>query len=143
MRPVSKRQPKTLKPGRAVAIAVSARKAIVILTLPAFAVNAWDMPSQEPRLATLDGHEKHVNALALSPRGDLLATASRDRTVRLWDVASCTEHIRLRGHTNSVNAVAFTPDGKTLVTADADGNIRLWQIDELFKGDMDEVKPAG
>jgi WD40 repeat protein len=100
-------------------------------------VHAWEMPSRAP-LPTLDGHEKHVNALAVSPRGDLLATASRDHTVRLWDILSRTERIRLRGHANSVNAVAFTRDGKTLVTADADGIIQLWWIDELFKGDMDE-----
>ena len=64
--------------------------------------------------------------MAFSPDGQLLATASRDGTARLWDPATGEHRRTLTGHTNEVNGVAFSPDGQLLATASGDGTARLW-----------------
>jgi WD40 repeat protein len=49
-------------------------------------------------------------AVAFSPDGKLVASASHDKTVRLWDSATGAARGTLKGHSNRVNAVAFSPD---------------------------------
>jgi WD40 repeat protein len=66
--------------------------------------------------------------MAFSPDGRLLATAGRDKTVQLWDVATGTQRASASGHEGQVRSVAFTPDGGTLLTCDRDGTVRLWDV---------------
>ena len=65
-------------------------------------------------------------AVAFSPDGRLLATASDDNTARLWDPATGDRLHTLTGHTGGVNAVAFSPDGRLLATGSNDKTARLW-----------------
>jgi WD40 repeat protein len=74
-------------------------------------------------------HMQGVDGLAFAPNGRMLATGSADRTVRLWDVNSGRELLRLQGHTDRVLAVAFNPDGRTLATSSADRTVRLWRLE--------------
>jgi hypothetical protein len=77
----------------------------------------------------LSGHTDSVLNLAFGPDGKLLASASADGTVRLWDVASQRPFgTPLTGHTSFVYSVAFRPDGKLLASASADGTVRLWDV---------------
>ncbi len=64
----------------------------------------------------LEGHRGRVLAVAFSPDGTLLATASRDHTVRIWDTAT-GESLNLLSPNSAVNDVAFSPDGRWIVTA--------------------------
>ena len=78
------------------------------------------------------GHTAIVYSLAFKPNSYLLASASFDYTIRIWDVGDRDNlrHVRtLRGHTNQVSRVAWSPDGRTLASASSDGTVRLWNPD--------------
>jgi WD40 repeat protein len=63
---------------------------------------------------------------ASSSEGGRVATASQDRTARLWEAASAREFATLRGHGAAVLSVAFSPDGARAATASRDGTARVW-----------------
>jgi WD40 repeat protein len=67
-----------------------------------------------------------VVALAFSPDGKRLASASHDRTVKVWDSSSGKELLTLAGHAGPVHAVAYSPDGKSVATGIDASHIRLW-----------------
>jgi WD40 repeat protein/serine/threonine protein kinase len=68
-----------------------------------------------------------VLCTAFSPDGKTLATGSRDKTVKIWDVASGRRLAVLESHTGLVFALAYAPDGKTLASAGSD-KIILWDV---------------
>src|SRR5262249_24892603 len=64
-----------------------------------------------------DGHTDMVPCLAFSSAGQWLASSSRDKTVKVWDVHQGQEMRTLRGHTGEVRGVTFSPDDRWLVSA--------------------------
>jgi WD40 repeat protein len=76
------------------------------------------------------GHLAQVNAIAFSPDGQLLASASDDHTVKLWRVADGLLVGTLTGHFEEVTSVAFSHDGQMLASGSMDRNIRLWQVSD-------------
>jgi RNA polymerase sigma factor (sigma-70 family) len=77
--------------------------------------------------ATLEGHSAAVNRLALPPDGKILASASDDSTVKVWDMATGKELAILKEpEGGGIRGVAFAPDGKTIATAGGDKAVRLW-----------------
>lgn len=78
-------------------------------------------------------HEKFINKVSFSPDGKYLATASNDKTARVWNTASGREIARIP-HEAGVNDVAFGPDGKYLATASDDKTARVqrWQPEGLI-----------
>jgi WD40 repeat protein len=76
----------------------------------------------------LTGHMDGVHAVAFSPDGKQLATASHDGTARVWDAASGNEVKLLQGHTGAVYSVAFSPDGQRVATAGHDGLVLVWDV---------------
>ena len=71
-------------------------------------------------------HGGEVLAVAFCPEGRRLATASEDRTARLWDVSTGSSLSRPMPHEGIVRAVSFRPDGTSLATSGDDGLIRRW-----------------
>jgi cytochrome c len=86
----------------------------------------WQPGEPTPR-TVLEGHSAPVVALAVSPDGTTLASASWDHTARLWPLAGGAPRV-LEGHAQNVNGVAFTPDGSAVVTAGYDATLRIWPL---------------
>jgi WD40 repeat protein len=78
-----------------------------------------------PPLRTLKGHQGGVWALAFSADGKSLASGSQDQTVRVWEVLTGKERLRLDGHAGGVFTVAFAPDGLHLASGGADGTAHI------------------
>ena len=79
---------------------------------------------------TAGGHSGPVHAVAYSPDGQMLATGSEDRTVKIWRVADGATLHRLTGHTGIVKSVAFAPDGQLLATGSVDETVRIWRVSD-------------
>ncbi|MGV0103150.1 Protein kinase domain-containing protein [Nostoc sp. DSM 114160] len=85
-------------------------------------------------LHTLTEHSgtlSSLNALAISPDGQTLASASDDKNIKLWDLNTKKVLASLSGHSQAVKSVAFSPDGQILATASDDKTIKLWQVETL------------
>jgi WD40 repeat protein len=75
---------------------------------------------------TLRGHAASVTSVSYSNDGQLLASASSDQTVRLWNAPAGRLLYILRGHAGQVHSVECSPDGQFLASASADLTVRLW-----------------
>jgi FOG: WD40 repeat len=76
--------------------------------------------------AVMRGHVGPISRVACSPDGKYIATASADRTARIWETETGKEIFQLTGHTQGVSAVVFRPDGNLLATSAADNTAYLW-----------------
>jgi len=87
----------------------------------------WGMMSQR-EVSHLPCSEE-ITALAFSPDGKVLASASGDKTIKLWNLETGEEKLSLTAHKLAINALAFSPDGKVLASASGDKTIKLWNLE--------------
>jgi WD40 repeat protein len=90
-------------------------------------VRVWDAHTGDA-LATLQ-HESAVDSVAIDPNGRLLATGSRDASIRVWKRETGEELFVLRGHERGVTSLAFNPEGTRLVSGSQDRTVRIWDLD--------------
>ena len=74
------------------------------------------------------GHSSRITSLAWSPDGKLLASASYDKTIHLYDASNGKELSVLSGHRDRINALSWSPDNKFLASASDDGFVNLWDL---------------
>jgi cytochrome c len=89
-------------------------------------IGVWRPDSTAPAIV-FEGHSAPIVGLAISRDGTSFASASWDRTIRLWSLVGGQPRV-LEGHSQNVNGVAFSPDGKSLVSAGYDATVRIWPL---------------
>eukprot|EP00449_Zooxanthella_nutricula_P006926 CAMPEP_0198501518 /NCGR_PEP_ID=MMETSP1462-20131121/8757_1 /TAXON_ID=1333877 /ORGANISM="Brandtodinium nutriculum, Strain RCC3387" /LENGTH=481 /DNA_ID=CAMNT_0044230565 /DNA_START=30 /DNA_END=1477 /DNA_ORIENTATION=- len=95
--------------------------------LNSFAVELWGLKARSP-VKTLNGHTNSVGAMdRVASAPNLLATGSRDCTVRIWDLNADTSMV-LRGHKHWIHGVRFSPLGDKVVSGSEDKTARVWAV---------------
>lgn len=112
--------------GRALSVSPNARRVVTASPLETRA-QLHDLTVTPHKLvASLEGHKSPVTAAAWSSDSKLVATASEDHTVRLWDGTTGQLLRQLDGPSEPVQAVAFSFDGRRLISGAADRTARLY-----------------
>jgi WD40 repeat protein len=87
-----------------------------------------NMPQpQKNTLFICSGHSSRVTAVAWAPNGARLASASYDRSVRIWDAGSGKSVHIYRRHSDRVNAIAWSPDSTRIASASDDRTVQIWE----------------
>ncbi|MBS1952175.1 MAG: WD40 repeat-containing protein [Cytophagales bacterium] len=74
------------------------------------------------------GHELAVISVAISPDSNYVATGSRDKSAKLWQLSTGREVRSFLGHQFSVNSLSFSSDGKYLITGNGDATAKIWEV---------------
>jgi len=99
-----------------------ARKAELTFALP-----------RAPERHTLKGHRDAVRCVAFHPVYSVLASASEDATIKVWDMESGRLERTLQGHQDAVTCIEFSPDeGKMIASCSTDMSVKIWSFDEAM-----------
>ncbi len=79
-------------------------------------------------MRTLNGDSGWVNAVAITPDGKQIISASDDKTIKVWDLMSGEEQFTITGHRDWVEAIAITPDGQKLISSSRDNTLKIWDL---------------
>lgn len=98
-------------------------------TVTPVAISVGNLMEVAP-LYTLEGHSDDVTDVVFSPDGALVASSSKDGTIRLWRADDGSLVRILEGHTKSVLSISFSPDGTLLVSGSDDRTAKIWQVSD-------------
>lgn len=94
-------------------------------------VCVWD--TQGRRVRTLEGHQALVSSLCFAPEGDRLASASWDRTIRLWRWPSGEASLVIQTDFDRMRRLVFSPDGRRVLAGSEKSGFGIWKFDDLAR----------
>jgi COMPASS component SWD3 len=102
----------------------------IISTLPVIANTPVNTPTKTPQpkqfKLTLSGHTEPVRALAVSSNGQILASGSDDKTIKIWNPTTGALQHTLTGHIFNIKSLVVTPNGQTVISISFDNSIKFW-----------------
>src|ERR671932_616613 len=113
----------------AIGAAIASALALTVGTYHVQTSNAWNKLEKISLANTLTGHSKRVSSIAMTPDGQLIASASEDKTIKLWNLRTGKLLRTLTGHSDIVQAVTISPDGKLIASGSNDKTVKLWNLD--------------
>lgn len=93
-----------------------------------FMIKIWNTDTAKETIESLSGHTSVVKGVCFDQRGKLIASVSRDNTLRTWDSRSGKQLQSLRGHLDWLNCVHFSENGNKVVTGSWDYTLKLWNL---------------
>jgi WD40 repeat protein len=118
-------------PGSSSSAAIAPNGKYVAVGLDSGALRMYSLPEMRVVGEQGNAHGRDIERLSFNADNTLLASASFDKTARLWAVApdgTLTERQTFSGHTDAVHGLAFSPDGTLLATASYDGRVGLFTV---------------
>ena len=76
-----------------------------------------------------DAHKESITCVSVSPDGKMIASGSRDKTVRLWNAETETLHKTLKGNRKPILSLTFSHDGSSIASTSEDKTVRVWNVD--------------
>ena len=95
-----------------------------------FTLFLWKPGSEKTSFARLTGHQQLVNDVKFSPDARLIASASFDKSLRLWCGKTGRFLAVLRGHVQAVYQLAWAADSRLVVSGSADSTLKLWSVEQ-------------
>ena len=100
----------------------------VIVYFICFMACYFSSRSQSIETIIQKGHELAVISVAISPDSNYVATGSRDKAAKLWELSTGREVRSFLDHQFSVNSLDFSSDGKYLITGNGDQTAKVWEV---------------
>ena len=93
---------------------------------------------------TVMAHQKFINMAKFSPNDKLIATASQDKTIKIWDAKNLQLLHQLTGHKKNVWDLQFSPKDKHLITVSGDETVKVWDLSShkclaTLQGHQDQI----
>ena len=109
-----------------------------------FTMYMWDPVNSKKPICRMTGHQQLINHVAFSPNGLLVASASFDKCIKIWNGLTGKFIGTLRGHVGSVYQVSWSADSRLLMSGSKDSTVKIWDVKKMklmfdLPGHSDEV----